>query len=75
LLLVVVLFFDNGVTGGLKQLGTWLGTARDDYDRDGFAGVIGFGSDTVVAKLDLLRHAAVDAVDSIAGGSGPESND
>lgn len=75
LLLVIVLFFDNGVTAGLKQLSTWLGTARDHYDRDGFAGVIGFSSDTVVAKLDLLRHAVVDAVDSVASGGGPGSND
>ncbi|KTG30711.1 branched-chain amino acid ABC transporter permease [Haloferax profundi] len=71
LLLVVVLFFDNGVTGGLKRFGEWLGAARGHYDRDGFSGVVGFGGESVVTKL----HSILNAVTSITGSSGPGSND
>ncbi|KAB1192975.1 branched-chain amino acid ABC transporter permease [Haloferax sp. MBLA0076] len=71
LLLVVVLFFDNGVTGGLERLGEWLGAARGHYDRDGFGGVVGFGGESIVAKL----RPVFNAVDSITGSSGPGSND
>ncbi|WP_254532326.1 branched-chain amino acid ABC transporter permease [Natrinema gelatinilyticum] len=75
LLLIVVLFFDNGVTGGLKRFGEWLGSARGHYDRDGFGGVVGFADESVVTKLQSIRHAVVNAVDSITGRSGPGSND
>ncbi|MHB9288657.1 branched-chain amino acid ABC transporter permease [Halobacteriales archaeon Cl-PHB] len=64
LLLVVVLFFDNGVSGGLERFGAWLGSARGHYDQDGVGGVVGFVSGTVS-----------DAVGSLTGRSGPGSSD
>ena len=51
LLLIVVLFFDNGVYGGVRRLRAWLGLARDRYREDGVAGVAALVRETVVAGL------------------------
>lgn len=51
LLLVVVLFFENGVAGGINRLRAWLGVAWERYDDDGVAGVAAFVRATVTAYL------------------------
>ena len=56
LLLLVVLFFDNGVAGGLQRLRAWLGTARERYRADGVAGVAGLVRETILGYVRLLRQ-------------------
>ncbi len=75
LLLVVVLFFDNGVTGGIKRFGSWLGSGREHYRQDGVGGFVGFVGETIVATLVPIRHAVVGVIDSITGRLGPGSSD
>ena len=53
LLLIVVLFFDNGVYGGVRRLRAWLNLARERYREAGVAALV---RETVVAGL---RAAAI----------------
>jgi len=56
LLLVVVLFFDNGVYGGFERLGAWLSVANERYEDDGIAGVRGFTRETVGGWVVTARR-------------------
>jgi branched-chain amino acid transport system permease protein len=67
LLLIVVLYFDNGVSGGLKRFGAWLGEARQHYRRDGYRGVLAFTWATILTYVVWLRDAAVSLVRRFVG--------
>ena len=60
LILVVVLFFDNGVAGGLEagyaRLRAWLPVAAERYREDGPAGVVRFVGETVRGWLAAARR-------------------
>jgi branched-chain amino acid transport system permease protein len=51
LLLIVVLFFENGVAGGINRLRVWVGVAQERYREDGAAGVAAFVRATVATYL------------------------
>jgi branched-chain amino acid transport system permease protein len=55
LLLFVVLFFDNGVAGGLLRFRGWLDVAHGRYRADGVAGVTALTSETIVGYGRLAR--------------------
>lgn len=55
LLLIVVLFFDNGVAGGVNRFREWLGVASTRYEADGAAGVAAFTRETVAKYATLFR--------------------
>ncbi|AQL41840.1 hypothetical protein BV210_03520 [Halorientalis sp. IM1011] len=59
LLLLVVLFFDNGVAGGINRFRAWLGVAWQRYQTDGVAGVIAFVKETVVGYAVLAKDEVV----------------
>jgi len=59
LLLIVVMYFDNGVAGGLFRLRDWLGEARTHYRRDGVGGVVSFLRATIVSLLRWAVNAVV----------------
>jgi branched-chain amino acid transport system permease protein len=59
LLLLVVLFFDNGVAGGVNRFRGWLGVAAERYRAEGIAGVLAFGRETVVSYALWIRSAVV----------------
>jgi branched-chain amino acid transport system permease protein len=65
LLLVVVLFFDNGVAGGVIRFRAWLGVAADRYREDGIAGVLAFIRETVVRYLRLAKRWIVSTIGRI----------
>jgi branched-chain amino acid transport system permease protein len=65
LLLIVVLYFDNGVAGGVIRFRDWLGRARVRYREDGLSGVVAFVWETVRYYLGLARDAVVAAVRSV----------
>ncbi|MEF8888357.1 MAG: hypothetical protein V5A30_11165, partial [Haloarculaceae archaeon] len=68
LLLIVVMFFSNGVAGGLERGRAWLSDAADRYREDGVAGVGQFVKETVVGYVTWARDAVVGWVkDRIAG--------
>jgi branched-chain amino acid transport system permease protein len=54
LLLIVVLFFDNGVYGGLERFKTWTGVARERYREDGVGGVLALARETVTGWVRSL---------------------
>lgn len=54
-LLLVVLFFENGVAGGLLRGRRWLEAARGRYQADGWAGVTGLVRETLVGWWTTLR--------------------
>ncbi len=56
LLLIVVIFFDNGVAGGVDRLRAWLGVASDRYDEDGPGGVVDLTRETVAKYVALSRE-------------------
>lgn len=56
-LLGVVVYFENGVAGGLTRLRAWLGVARERYREDGTSGVASFVGDTVAGWLATVRTA------------------
>jgi branched-chain amino acid transport system permease protein len=56
LLLIVVLFFDNGVAGGVNRLRGWLGVASERYEADGKAGVVAFVRETVATYVAVSRN-------------------
>ena len=53
LLLIVVLFLDNGVAGGINRFRAWLGVASTRYADDGAGGVVAFTRETVTHYLSL----------------------
>ena len=59
LILIVVLFFDSGVAGGLEagyaRLRAWLPAAAERYREDGPAGVVRFVGETVEGWLATAR--------------------
>jgi branched-chain amino acid transport system permease protein len=65
LLLIVVLYFDNGVAGGVIRFGDWLGRARVRYREDGVAGVAAFVTETLTLYAALVRDAVIGAVRSL----------
>ncbi|HKJ57898.1 MAG TPA: branched-chain amino acid ABC transporter permease [Halobacteriales archaeon] len=75
LILVVVLFFDNGVAGGVERFRAWLGVATERYRADGAAGVAAYTRETIVGYLAMLKDSAVGVVESVrqrVGGSREE---
>ena len=56
LLLVVVLFLDNGVAGGINRFRAWLGVASDRYEDDGAGGVVTFAGETVSGYATAVRE-------------------
>jgi branched-chain amino acid transport system permease protein len=56
LLLVVVLFLDNGVAGGVNRFRAWLGVASDRYEDDGAGGVVTFAGETVSGYATAARE-------------------
>ena len=60
LILVVVLFFENGVAGGLEagyaRLRAWLPVAAKRYRADGWRGVLAFVGETVAGWLAAARE-------------------
>jgi branched-chain amino acid transport system permease protein len=68
LLLIVVMFFTNGVSGGLERGRAWLSDATDRFREDGPAGVGAFARETVVGYVTWTRDTVVNWVsDRIAG--------
>lgn len=75
LILIVVLFFENGVAGGLEaayaRLRAWLPVARERYREDGWRGVVALVGETVkgwlVAAVRTIRAFAARVVEQIAG--------
>lgn len=65
LLLVVVLFFDNGVAGGVNRFRAWLAVAGDRYREDGVGGVISFGRETVAKYIGLAWKALQERIQSL----------
>jgi branched-chain amino acid transport system permease protein len=65
LLLLVVLFFDNGVAGGINRFRAWLSVAADRYRQDGPGGVVSFTVETVTKYVRLARRGLVDRVASL----------
>jgi len=65
LLLVVVLFFDNGVAGGVNRFRAWLDIAEGRYREDGVGGVVAFAKETVVKYVALARKGLKERVQSL----------
>ena len=65
LILVVVLFFDNGVAGGVERFRDWLGVARERYKADGPAGVVAYTRETIVGYLVMIKDSAGGVVESV----------
>lgn len=65
LLLVVVLFFNNGVAGGVNRFRAWFGVAGDRYEADGVGGVTAFTKETLVKYVALARKGLKDRVQSL----------
>ncbi len=55
LLLIVVLFFDNGVAGGVDKFRAWLGVASTRYQAEGTSGVVALTRETVASYVSLFR--------------------
>ncbi|MFB6085109.1 MAG: branched-chain amino acid ABC transporter permease [Halorientalis sp.] len=62
LLLLVVLFFDNGVAGGINRLRAWFGVAGQRYRADGMDGVLALVRETAVRYVKLVRDGIVSFV-------------
>jgi branched-chain amino acid transport system permease protein len=56
LLLVVILFFENGVAGGINRIRAWLDVAGTRYREDGSEGVTAYASETVSKYADQFRE-------------------
>jgi len=65
LLLLVVLFFDNGVAGGINRFRAWLSVAADRFRQDGIGGVVSFTIETVTKYVRLARRGLVERVSSL----------
>lgn len=68
LLLIVVLFFDNGVAGGVDRLRAWLGVAAERYEREGVSGVLALVRETV-SKYGTKLREKLSRSSGTAGGS------
>lgn len=55
LLLIVVLFLDNGVAGGIDRFRAWLGVASNRYSAEGAGGVVALTSETVSGFAATLQ--------------------
>ena len=62
LILIVVLFFDNGVAGGVLRFRAWLGTAWERYREDGVGGVVAFVGETILGYLRMVKEWVVSVV-------------
>jgi len=60
LLLIVVLFFDNGVYGGLERFSAWLSVAANRFESDGVAGVTALVQETVDDWVGTLKLGLAD---------------
>ena len=56
LLLIVVLFLDNGVAGGIDRFRAWLGLASNRYSTEGAGGVAALTRETVGGYASTLRE-------------------
>jgi branched-chain amino acid transport system permease protein len=65
LLLVVVLFFNNGVAGGVNRSRAVLAAAVDRYREGGMGGVVSFGKETVMKYVRLVQQSLQKRVRSI----------
>ncbi|PSQ14425.1 branched-chain amino acid ABC transporter permease [Halobacteriales archaeon QS_8_69_73] len=72
LILVVVLFFENGVAGGLEaayaRLRAWLPVAAKRYRTDGWRGVLAFVGETVAGWLAAARETVRAYAARVRGG-------
>ena len=72
LILVVVLFFENGVAGGLEagyaRLRAWLPVAAERYRADGWRGVLAFVGETVAGWLAAARETVRAYAARVRGG-------
>lgn len=59
ILVFVVIFFTNGVAGGLERLRDWLAVAAERYREDGIAGVASFTWETVAGWIRRVRKMVV----------------
>ncbi|MFC7176382.1 branched-chain amino acid ABC transporter permease [Halosegnis marinus] len=71
LLLIVVLFFDNGVSGGVTRFRAWLGVARTRYREDGAGGVASLVGETVRKWARAFVETVADALRSLASRLNP----
>lgn len=55
LLLVVVLFFENGVADGVSRFRNWLGVAQERYRLDGWGDGVALSRETAVGCLAWFR--------------------
>lgn len=65
LLLVVVLFFDNGVAGGVNRFRAGVAATVDRYREDGVGGVAAFGKEIVTKYVELVQKILQNRVRSI----------
>lgn len=65
MVLVVVLFFNNGVAGGLIRFRDWLGVARIRYQEDGVSGVGTFTRETISSHLAAFRKRVVEGLSNL----------
>lgn len=56
-LLVVVLFFDNGVAGGIERLQAWLGGAEEEYRQGGADAVAAYTRRSAGRHLTVARES------------------
>ena len=68
LLLLVVLFFDNGVAGGVNRFRAWSGVAAERYRADGAAGVVALVKETIVGYVVLFKDGVVSFVRRVVNG-------
>ncbi|MXR52418.1 branched-chain amino acid ABC transporter permease [Halovenus sp. WSH3] len=54
LLLVVVLFFNNGVAGGVNRFRAWIGVAVNRYHKGGVRGVVSLVRETIMKYVRLV---------------------
>jgi branched-chain amino acid transport system permease protein len=62
MLIVVVLYFKQGATGGLAILGAWLRDVQAAYDRGGVSAAASFVGESITAKARSGRNRITDIV-------------
>jgi branched-chain amino acid transport system permease protein len=60
-----VLFFNNGVAGGVNRSRAVLAAAVDRYREGGMGGVVSFGKETVMKYVRLVQQSLQKRVRSI----------
>ena len=65
LLLVVVLFFNNGVAGGINRFRALVAVAGDRYRENGIGGVVSFARETVARYGRLVWEALQERIRSL----------